>query len=98
MKQLLLAGVFGVAFAAAIIAQPATAYASATSDVELCAAALDAQGVASAAEYRAKFVRSKGAVVKTVTVKLIPIVDGVSATEAECEIRRGEVVNAALKS
>ncbi|HXI86144.1 MAG TPA: hypothetical protein VNH64_01695 [Parvularculaceae bacterium] len=98
MKQLLLTALLSGVFAAALIAQPSTAYASGTGDLELCAAALNAQGVASADQYRVKFVHSKGSVVKTVTVKLVPIADGVAPAEAQCEIRKGEVVNAALKS
>ncbi|MEX0644987.1 MAG: hypothetical protein WD076_06740 [Parvularculaceae bacterium] len=99
MREFLLAGVIGTAFTVAIAAQPTTAFASEAGDqVALCAAALDAQGIASADAYRAKFLKSKGGAVKSVTVKMIPVADGAEAIEAECQIRRGEVVDVTVKA
>jgi ABC-type glycerol-3-phosphate transport system substrate-binding protein len=98
MKEFLLAGVFAAAFTVAIASQSGTAFATESDQVALCAAALDAQGLAAADEYRAKFLKTKGGAVKTVTVKLIPVADGVEAIEAECEIKRGEVTNATVKA
>lgn len=99
MREVLLAGAFAAALAVSAVARPAAAYASESGDqVALCAAALDAKGVATADSYRAKFLKSKGGAVKTVTVRLIPLADGVEAIEAECQIRHGEVVDVAVKA
>jgi hypothetical protein len=99
MREILLAGVFGVAFTAAIAAQPSTAFASETGDqVALCAAALDAKGIAAADDYRAKFLKTKGGALKTVTVKMVPVSDGAAAIEAECQIRSGEVIDVTVKA
>lgn len=99
MREALLAGVFAVAFSLAVGAQLSTASASEAGDqVALCAAALDAQGIASADGYRAKFLKSKGGAMKTVTVKMIPVADGLEAIEAECQIRRGEVIDVTVKA
>jgi hypothetical protein len=65
--------------------------------VTLCASALDAQGLAKAEDYRARFVKAKGAVVQTIVVKLIPNAGGESLT-AECLIKRGEVTEATIKA
>lgn len=99
MRQYLTSGVFALVSAAFILAVPATAFAaSVDEEVALCAAALDAEGVAPADQYRAKFVKSKGAAVKTVTVKLVPIADGVEALEAKCRIKRGQVIDASVEA
>lgn len=88
---------FASLIAAATVAFAAPAAASSeVAQVELCAAALDAQGVAAASDYRARFVKSKGGAVKTVTVRLIPTGNGAQAKTAECQIRRGEVVEASI--
>ncbi len=99
MKEILLAGVVGAAMTIAIAGLPSTAFASEAGDqVALCAAALDDQGIASTDDYRAKFLKSKGGAMKTVTVKLVPVADGADAIEAECQIRSGEVVNVSVKA
>lgn len=99
MREILLATVLAFASTAAIVATPATAFAADTSEqVALCAAALDAKGIAAASDYRAKFLKTKGGAVQTVTVKLIPTADGLEAIEAECQIKRGEVVDATVKA
>ena len=82
--------------AAATLSMTAPAFAADTADlVNQCVVALDANGVASADEYRARFVRAKGASTKTVTLKLFPV-DGGEPKTAECVIKRGEVQQAAL--
>ena len=93
MREVLIAAAFAVVSTVAFVALPATAFASETDDVALCAAALDANGVADANDYRAKFLKSKGAQVRKVSVLLIPNGDGQSI-EAVCEIKKGEVISA----
>jgi hypothetical protein len=97
MKEIVLAGVLAAIATAAIVNAPAYA-ADAGAQVQLCAAALDAKGLAPAGEYRTKFVKIKGGAVQTVTVKLVPTADGAATVEGECEIRRGEVVDATVKA
>lgn len=97
MKEILLAGVLALLSTAAVVATPAFA-ADTTTQVELCAAALDAKGLASAGDYRAKFLKTKGGAVQTVTVKLLPTADGADSIEAECQIKRGEVIDATVKA
>lgn len=98
MRSVVVSGAIALA-AAATLAVPSLAFAaSADEQVALCAAALDAKGVASVEQYRAKFVKSKGAAVKTVTVKLVPIAEGVEPITAKCQIKRGEVVDASVET
>jgi len=99
MKEMFLAGVFALASTAAIFALPATAFAADVSgQVALCAAAADAEGIAAADAYRAKFLKSKGGAVTTVTIKLVPIADDAGTITAECRIKRGEVIDVAAKA
>ncbi len=81
----------------ALAATPAQA-AGEVAQVELCAAALDAQGLAAASDYRAKFIKSKGGATKTVTVELIPMTSGGEVKTAECQIKRGEVTDVAVSA
>jgi hypothetical protein len=97
MKEVLLAAAFAVVTTVGFVALPATAFAGETDDVALCAAAADAQGIASASDFRAKFVKSKGAKVRRVSVMFVPNGSGASI-EATCEIKRGEVINLAVKA
>lgn len=97
MREVLFAAAFAVVSAVGFVALPATAFASETDDVARCAAALDANGVAAANDYRAKFVKSKGAQVRKIELLLIPNAGGESI-EAICEIKKGEVISAALKA
>jgi uncharacterized membrane protein YgcG len=97
MREVLFAAAFALAASAAFVALPATAFASESDDVALCAAALDAKGVAAADSYRAKFVKSKGAQVRKVTVLMIPNAGGASI-EAICQIKKGEVIDASVKA
>lgn len=91
-----IAAAAGFALAAHSLSAPA--YAADTADlVDQCVAALDENGVAKAAEYRARFVSAKGASAKTVTLKLTPLAGG-DAVTAECVIKRGEVLGAAIKA
>lgn len=87
------------AFAAsALVLSAAPAFAGEREDqVNLCASAIDAQGLAKAGDYRAKFVKAKGGAAQTVTIKLIPTADGDSLT-AECLIKKGEVTEATIQS
>lgn len=85
--------------AAAFVLNAGAASASEFDDqTAMCAAAADAQGIAAASDYRAKFQKSKGASTKTVTVELIPMVAGVEVIVAECQIKRGEVVGVVVKA
>jgi hypothetical protein len=87
------------AFAAsALVLSAAPAFAGEREDqVNLCASAIDAQGLAKSGDYRAKFVKAKGGAAQTVTIKLIPNAEGDSLT-AECLIKKGEVTEAAIQS
>lgn len=99
MKEILLSGVLAAALAAAISLQSGTAYAAdANEEVALCTEALDAQGLAGADDYRAKFEGRRGGRVTRVTLRLIPNEDAAESLVAECEIRRGEVVSATVKA
>ncbi|WDI32118.1 hypothetical protein PUV54_02795 [Hyphococcus flavus] len=78
--------------AAAATALTAGASASAadwTKNVSLCATAAENEGLVTAGEYRAKFLRGGGGATKTISIELIPH-EG-DAMEAVCKIRRGEV-------
>jgi hypothetical protein len=92
MREIVLAAAFAIVSTGVFVAMPATAFASETDDVALCAAAADAKGVASSGAYRAKFQKSKGAAVRKVSVLFIPNGEG-SSIEAVCEIKKGEVVD-----
>lgn len=98
MKEVLLAAAFAVVTTVAFVALPATAFASETEDVALCAAALDAKGVAAADAFRPKFLKSKGAAVRKISVLMIPTAGDAVSIEAECSIKRGEVVDVAVKA
>lgn len=96
MKNLVFAGIFA---AAAVIGAP-TAFAAQTENdqVALCAAAFASDGTAPADQYRAKFVKSKGASVKTVTIRLVPTASEGEAKTAECQIKKGEVISKEVKA
>lgn len=96
MKNIMLAAIAALA-AGSAVSTPAFAASEQNTQVSLCAAALDANGSAPADQYRAKFVKSKGAVVTTVTIKLVPN-NGGEAKTGECQIKHGEVINAAMKA
>lgn len=99
MKEMFLAGVFALVSTAAIFAAPTVAFASSADDqVALCASAADAEGIAAAADYRAKFLKSKGGAVKTVTIKLVPFTDDADSITAQCRIKRGEVIEVGVKA
>lgn len=96
MKKFVFAGVFA---AAALMAAPGAFAAQTENDqVSLCAAAFAADGTAPADQYRAKFVKSKGSAVKTVTIRLVPTESEGDAKTAECKIQRGEVVSKEVKA
>ncbi len=88
-----------VAIAASTLAlSTAPAIAAGTSDqISLCASALETQGLAPADAFKTEFVSVKGASLRTVTMKLIPLAGGVEQI-AECQIKRGKVVGAAIKA
>lgn len=86
------------AVAASVLALTAPAIAGEREvQLERCAAALDAQGLAAADAYRTKFVKAKGGSLQTIVLKLIPLAGGPSL-EAECLLKRGEVTSATIKS
>ncbi|HOP20011.1 MAG TPA: hypothetical protein PLV61_08165 [Parvularculaceae bacterium] len=99
MKEFVLAGAAVALSAAAFLAAPAPAFAaSADEQVSLCAAAADAQGIAATDAYRAKFMKSKGGAVQTVTIKLVPEAGESESITAECKIKRGEVIGVTVKA
>lgn len=81
---------------AAFVCLPASA-ATLAEEIALCAAAADAEGLAPASDYRPEFIDSRGGAAKRVTIELIPYDSGDVLT-AECRIRRGEVLDVALKA
>ncbi len=86
-----------ITLAIAMAAVPPAFAADLVGQVNLCAAALDAQGIAPQEDYRAKFVKSRGGSTQRVVLRLIPVAEG-EAFDAECTIKRGEVLTAAIKS
>ena len=93
MKNLLIA-----AAAATIALSLAPAYAASSSEqISLCNSALEDQGIAPADQFKKKFATIKGAALKTITFKLTPLAGG-DAQVAECQIKGGKVVGAAIKS
>lgn len=99
MKEMFLAGVFALVSTAAIFATPTLAFASSTSEqVALCASAADAEGIAAIDDHRAKFLKSKGGAVKTVTIKLVPLAGDSDSITAQCRIKRGEVLEVGVKA
>ena len=97
MKNVVFAGVFAAAVAGAAFSNPAFAASEQNDQVGLCAAAFDANGAAPAEQYRAKFVKSKGSAVTTLTIRLVPNGDGEAKTGV-CEIKKGEVTSAVIKA
>jgi len=98
MKALLTAFAASALVLAAAPVFVTPAYAGEREDqVTLCASALEAQGLAKAGDYRAKFVKAKGGAAQTVTIKLISNTDGPTMT-GECLIKKGEVATATIQS
>lgn len=97
MREIVFASLLAVSPLAFAASAPAFASGE-VAQVELCAAALDAQGLAASSDYRAKFIKSKGGATKTVTVELIPMVNGADVKTAECQIKGGEVTGVAVKA
>ena len=96
MKNVVFAGVF----AAVALASAPQAFAGQTENdqVAMCAAAFSADGTAPADQYRAKFVKTKGSAVKTVTIRLVPTAAEGDAMTGECQIKKGEVVSKEMKA
>ncbi len=65
--------------------------------VDICAAAIEEQGLADMDNYRVDFVSGSGGSVKRVVVRLIPTADGERMT-AQCRIKRGKLVDVELKT
>ena len=93
MKNLVIAAAFSSAL---MIAGGASA--STQEQVSLCAQELDARGVASLSDYRAKFKGVRGGGTKQVTLKLVPLEKGAEDIMATCKIKRGEVIDVSVKS
>lgn len=93
MKDLLIA----VAASAVVLSFAPAHAASSSEQISLCNTALEEQGVAPAEQFKKKFVRIKGAALKTITFKLLPLSGGEAQT-AECQIRGENVVAAQIKS
>lgn len=92
-KNILAAATFA-AFAA--VAAPAHAE-DWNAAIDLCTAAIDAEGKISTDDYRVKFVSAGGGSTKRLALKLIPIGDG-ETIKAECKVRRGEVTELAVEA
>ena len=90
-KKIAMSLVFG---AVAITAVPANAT-NWGQQVDLCAAAVDAEGLANVSDYDVKFGGAAGS--KRLEIKLIPNAGG-DTLIAECRIRRGEVTSVTLKA
>ena len=76
------------------IAVPVPAKAASTSKlVEMCVEAMDAQGVASRDDYRAKMKKVRGGALKKLTLQVIPNEGDGDSFMVECQVRRGEVVS-----
>lgn len=82
-----------VAGAALIVAAPAYAV-DWNQKMDLCAAAVDAEGLAKVTDHNIKFVSGSS---RKLTIKLLPKAGGDSLI-AECKIRRGEVTEVGLKA
>ncbi len=97
MKNLITAvAVSALSIAAFAQATPAHAAGSAA-QISMCADALQSEGLAPADAFRTEFVSIKGASLRTVTMKLIPLAGGIEQF-AECQIKRGKVVGAEIKA
>lgn len=94
MTKSMMTALAGVA-AALFVSAPASA-ADLDDQLNLCAAAAQAEGLTAAdVEYRVKFISIKGGSAKTLEVELIPS-DGGAAIPATCKLRRGKVTEVAL--
>lgn len=65
--------------------------------LDLCAQAVDAQGLAVVSNYKVKFVSAGGGATKRLQLRLISQ-DGSENLTAECKFRRGELSEVTLKS
>lgn len=65
--------------------------------IALCAEALRTGGLAPEDAFKTEFKGIKGASLRTVTMKLIPLAGGAEQL-AECQIKRGKVVAAEIKA
>ncbi|MEO0398582.1 MAG: hypothetical protein AAF224_04065 [Pseudomonadota bacterium] len=79
-----------------VVAGPASA---GTSDqIAMCLAALDEGGEVNTSDYEPRFKGVRGGGLKRLSLELAPVVDGGDTLEAECKIRRGEVVDIEVKA
>lgn len=78
----------------AAVASTAVFAADWSEKISLCAAAVQAEGLAEVEDYRVKFA---GGASRKLTIELIPN-DGGETLEAVCRIRRGEVSSVELKA
>ena len=91
--------VLSTALIAAFGVFSSAASASSTQEnIALCVAELDNRGIATAADYTSKFKGSRGGGVKKVTILLTPKSGDGERFEAVCSIKRGEVLNIAVKN
>ena len=93
MTRFLVAAVF---LAAVQLPAVSLAASSTQEQVALCAAALDAKGIASASDYRAKFNGIRGGGAKKLSVTMIPTTSGKEPIQAVCTIKRGRVIAIAV--
>jgi len=74
------------------------ASASTQENVALCASEIDDRGIASISDYRPKFKKSRGGGLKKVTLMMIPTSDGKAPIEVVCSVKRGKIVDVAVKN
>ncbi|MEL6361065.1 MAG: hypothetical protein AAFR21_08250 [Pseudomonadota bacterium] len=91
MKKIVVTAIAGIAFGMTGVANATTS----SEQVALCEIALVDEGLIDEEAYDARFVKTRGGGVKTVTVKLVPFDEGESKM-AKCKIKRGEVTEATL--
>lgn len=88
---------FMIAAASALIAFGGAASAKNISEeIAMCADAVNDAGLAKVAEYDVKFASVAGASVKRLAIELVPTANGETIV-AECRIKRGKVIDVALK-
>jgi len=65
--------------------------------VDLCAAAMDAQMIAKAEEYRVKLKKIRGGGLKRLTLDVVPLQGDKEGMTVECRVKGGNVVDLIIK-
>ena len=96
MEQKMLKNYLSAAIVVVIMAVAPAFAATPAEHANMCASALESEDLVPQGDYRLRFVKSRGASVKTITIKLIP--DSGDAVTGVCKIRRGDVIKASLQA